>query len=185
MLSLTTGPAAKAGGAYAWAKTLVGFTGAGLVILSSIGTTASFGAICKCLTKQSAAALMGQLISLIAIILLQVLALGLFFSFFGSLQTSHSQVIDQKYPIFSNFANCTWNTCCAMTHVRERSFTKLECDTHKTGVASLESVCLNLPRESSNATACVGGDGLRHFRVDLSTWVSLKKKKSIVDRIVL
>ena len=171
MLSLTTGPVAKAGGAYAWAKTLVGLTGVSLVIVSALGVISSICALCSCFTKSSSYVLLGQVICLIVIILLKIISLGLFFSFFGSLQTSQSTVVDQKYPVFSNFANCTWNTCCAMTHVRERSFTKLDCNTHKTGVASLESVCLNLPRASSNATACVGGDGLVHFRRDLSTWI--------------
>jgi hypothetical protein len=175
ILANTGGSSRKAGGAYAWAKTLLSLTGVSLIIVSLLGLAASVGAICSTtsvfLKNISKSVLLVQVISIIVVILVQIFALSLFFSFFGSLQNSSSSVVDRKYPVFSNFANCTWNTCCAMTHVRERSFIKLNCNETKAGVADLTSVCLNLPRESSNATACVGGDGLIGFRKDVSSWI--------------
>jgi hypothetical protein len=171
----TGGSARKAGGAYAWAKTLLALTGVSLIIVALLGLTASVGAICAsasiALNRVSKSVLLVQVITMVVVMLIQILALGLFFSFFGALQNSPSQTTDVKYPVFSNFANCTWNTCCAMTHVRERSFVKLDCNVQKTGVSDLKAVCLNLPRQSSNASACVGGDGLVHFRKDLSSWI--------------
>jgi hypothetical protein len=171
MLFMTSGTSAKAGGAYAWAKTLVGLTGTTLVVFSIVGVISSLLAVCHRMIKLISTALLIQSISIVGVIVLQILALSLFFSFFGSLQSADSRAVDAKYPVFSNFANCTWNTCCALTHVRERSFTKLDCSLDKTGVHDLSAVCMNLPRESSNATACVGGDGLVEFRQDLSGWI--------------
>ena len=166
----------RAGGAYAWAKTLLSLTGVSLTLVSVLGLVATVGTIFMhsslLIQKISRSILIAQVISIVVVVLVQILALCMFFSFFGALQSSPSTVADVKYPVFSNFANCTWNTCCALTHVRERSFVKLDCNLRKTGVADLTAVCLNLPRESSNATACTGGvDGLVDFRVDVSTWI--------------
>lgn len=170
MLLMTSGTP-RASGAYAWAKTLVGITGITLVIASTVGAASSMLAVCHRMIKFTSSLLFVQSIAIVLVVVLQILAMSLFFSFFGSLQSTDSRAVDAKYPVFSNFANCTWNTCCALTHVRERSFTKLYCSLEKTGVHDLSEVCLNLPRESSNATACVGGDGLVEFRQDLSSWI--------------
>ena len=178
MMGATGGAHHRAGGSYAWSQSLLLATGVALLLVALGGTAGSarilFGRPSRTLTT-TRRVFLAQLVVVAILSVLEVLSLLMFFSFFGKLSHAPSIEIDSKFPIFSNFANCSWNACCHRTHIRERSYEKLACAPESTGFSkdesSLSRLCANMPHESANASKCVMGNGLVEWRQDLSSWI--------------
>ena len=177
MLSSTMGNHHRAGGSYAWSQSLLLMAGIVLFVVAFAGIVGSIRPVIYSETASNAARkiFLAQIVIVVVLCVLEVLSLIMFFSFFGKLSNAPSSEIDTKFPIFSNFANCSWNACCRRTHVRERSYEKLVCNSASTGFSkderSLSKLCANMPHEAANASKCVMGNGLIEWRQDLSSWI--------------
>ena len=178
MISSGSSHKGRGGGSYAWSSTLLLVTGFALQLIALGGLAGSarvlFGRPSRTLTT-TRKVFVAQVIVVAILSVLEVLSLLMFFSFLGKLSHAPSSEIDSKFPIFSNFANCSWNACCHRTHVRERSYEKLACTPGATGFskdeASLSKLCANMPHETANASTCIMGDGLEKWRQDLSSCI--------------
>lgn len=177
MISMVGGHQRRAGGSYAWSRHLLLTTGILLLFITVAGIASTVSASlrvgkCSMLIKS---VYLGQVVVVSLLFIFEILSIVLFFSFFGKLTSASSREIDVDFPVFSNFANCSWNACCSRTHVRERSYEKLICDESTTGFSSntqlLQNLCSNLPHEHVNASKCVMGDGRVGWRQDLSAWI--------------
>ena len=168
----------RAGGAYAWSQTLLTLAGVSLSLVALGGLGGSLRII---MGKPSGTlattrkVFLAQVITVAVLSLLEVRCLILVFSFNGRHSSStDSSEIDVDFPMFSNFAHCSWNACCRRTHVRERSYEKPHARPGRQGSAktvALARLCANIAHSSSNASKCVMGDGLVEWRHDLSSWI--------------
>ncbi len=162
----------EAGGSgAAGAMKLVARLGVSLLVLSLVGIGVTVGAATQSCGLLPHAMALGQVLAFVVLIILEIIAMILFFGFFSSVQNSSSQELDASYPTFANFANCTWNTCCLEVKVRERSFGRLDCDASQVNPDGLAAVCQVMPRQQVNASACIEGHGLDKFRSDVGTWI--------------